>query len=316
MSENKIVITTLEDIRVLESSIDESYRQFPEAFKFGNTIFISMSQHLDNYIDHPTDGMLISRDNGATFGEKINQKDFMIVSMIEKDGLIYAFNYINYYQDEHNFLMYYWTTEDLGRNWIKHECQVKTPFTINRVGSSNWSSIVTYHNTIQLHDGSWVFSTYGKTDCSVKYGSYLFRLSPDFSTAEYYSTIAKTDTVGKEGFCEPAVVRTAEDSLLAVMRIGGREPMYCCWSYNDGITWTEPTMLQGVDVNQTLSVAPRMIMLDSGIIALSYGRPNCNIIYSLDGCGYNWTGYTKTYDSPSTGYTALVQLDNDTLLLA
>ena len=44
-----------------------------------------------------------------------------------------------------------------------------------------------------------------------------------------------------EGFCEAAIQRVADGSLLAVMRTGSYLAMYVARSTDNGVTWTTPS---------------------------------------------------------------------------
>jgi hypothetical protein len=48
---------------------------------------------------------------------------------------------------------------------------------------------------------------------------------------------------------------------------------------------------------------------------LSYGRPNCNMLFSLDGNGNKWGNLTSTYINKTSGYTGVREVAPNKLLL-
>ena len=67
-------------------------------------------------------------------------------------------------------------------------------------------------------------------------------------------------------------------------------------------------------------VRPRLRQLSNGVIACSYGRVTSppslgdQIIFSTDG-GQTWTDPTVLYHGPSTGYTCMLEIRPNELLL-
>ncbi len=133
----------------------------------------------------------------------------------------------------------------------------------------------------------------------------------------YLSTIAADEAVPTEGFCEPVMVQTPNKDLLCVIRTDGFQPLVMARSTDEGKTWSKyaPTGVMGVD--------PDLAVLNNGVIACSFGRPNVYIMFSTDD-GHHWGNVTPiyTYNNSSIGasqwsfgYTGLRQVAPNTLLL-
>lgn len=103
---------------------------------------------------------------------------------------------------------------------------------------------------------------------------------------EYLSTVAYDPDINTEGFTEPALLQLPLGELLCVMRTEGFHPMMQSFSSDLGKSWSPPVKT-GVD-----GVCPDLCLMQSGIVACAYGRPGCNIMFSLDGTGREWSHHT------------------------
>jgi hypothetical protein len=111
---------------------------------------------------------------------------------------------------------------------------------------------------------------------------------------EYLSTVACDPPPNEPEFTEPVILQLASGELLCMMRREGYCPMAQSFSTDQGRTWTEP-----VEVPAD-GVWPDLCRMESGIVACAYGRPNCNIMFSLDD-GREWIQQTpiiKTLVTP------------------
>ncbi|MEA2525658.1 MAG: hypothetical protein QOF73_2885, partial [Thermomicrobiales bacterium] len=165
-------------------------------------------------------------------------------------------------------------------------------------------------------DGSLLATMYGQFEGDIRFRCILIRSLDDGATWDYVSTIAYDPTIGKEGYGEPVMARVKDGSLLAVMRTGGFDPIYQTRSLDDGRTWDVPANL-GI-----LSVDPDLCLMSNGVLACSFGRPTVQLMFSLDGSGYEWTAPQTIYSGPrvngkenSTCYTGLRQIADGRLLL-
>lgn len=91
-----------------------------------------------------------------------------------------------------------------------------------------------------------------------------------------------------EGANEATMVQLRDGRLYVVARTGG--PLMHTWSSDHGKTWTPLAELKLVDepAHQVGLVWPVLAQLDSGALALVYGRPGKNLVIDPSGTGTQW----------------------------
>jgi hypothetical protein len=131
----------------------------------------------------------------------------------------------------------------------------------------------------------------------------------------YLATVAADETVPTEGFTEPVMAKMPDGHLLCMMRTDGHQPLVMSHSEDHGKTWSayKPTGVKGVD--------PDLAVLDNGVVACSFGRPNVYVMFSLDN-GRQWGNVTLAHqyggdDKPgwSYAYTGLRRIAPNRLML-
>ncbi len=164
---------------------------------------------------------------------------------------------------------------------------------------------------IQLSDDSLLATMFGQFKSDPKYRSVLVRSTDGGTNWHYYSTIAYASNAPGEGYCEPVIQRTADGNLLAVMRLGSFLTMQSARSTDDARTWSVPRLMP----DAAKSVEPDLCLMSTGILAMSYGRPGDQIMFSPDGNGKTWTSPTTTYALATTyGYTSIKEVSPGRLL--
>ncbi len=139
----------------------------------------------------------------------------------------------------------------------------------------------------------------------------------------WLTTIADATTAPLH-FNESALLEVGENELICVMRSdtapgGLANTMYQARSRDGGRTWSKPVSLE------RNGVRPQMVKLQNGVIACSYGRlkgsptagasSGVQVMFSRDR-GTTWEHHTTIYEFASTGYTALLEIRPNVLLLA
>jgi hypothetical protein len=124
---------------------------------------------------------------------------------------------------------------------------------------------------------------------------------------------------GNEGPNEPAIEIMPNGDLVCVMRTGiasglstdGRSiaaPMLLSRSQDGGYTWTHTKMLYN-------GVMPKLLRMSNGLVALAFGRPGNNLVFSTDN-GYHW-GHEVAIsraDVLTSGYIDIIELAPGKLL--
>lgn len=306
----------------IDISNDGKERQFPFVYKFGNSIFISYSEHHDAVIASPQDAMIISHDNGVTWKNKLRNKDFYMTSMFKKNGTLYGIVYFTYPVSSDKEKMIYWTSKNDGKTWTKHEGVVNAPegkkFRANGVNRI-WGSMLFHRGMQVMKDGSVQGVMYGYFEGDDKYRVVWVKSTDNCATWNIVSTVAygvpEGDFKKAEGYCEPTFAKTKDGSILCVMRMGSFLPLFQSRSNDNGLTWSKPVELPGLSSDAAQSVDPQLLLMKNGILALTYGRPGDRIALSYDGCGYQWNCSSITREEETTGYTGIVETAPGKLLL-
>lgn len=305
---------------IIDIAHDNKDRQFPFAYKFGKKVFVSYSEHNDAVIASPIDALIVSRDNGKTWKEKITNNDFYMTSMFEKDRKLYGIVYFTYPVSPEQEKVIYWTSKNKGKTWVQHQGIVNAPkgrkFKLNGTHGI-WGSMLFHQGMQVMKDGSIQGLMYGLFEGDKKYCVAWVKSTDDCATWNIVSIVASgtpNDFSHAQGYCEPTFARVKDGSLLCVMRIGSYLPLFQSRSKDGGLTWSNPVELPGIDPKEAESVDPHLLLMKNGTLVLSYGRPNTRIALSIDGSGYKWDKSFITYSGITTGYTGTVEIGRRGLL--
>ncbi|MCX6993011.1 MAG: sialidase family protein [Kiritimatiellaeota bacterium] len=176
---------------------------------------------------------------------------------------------------------------------------------VNDEGVSHDSAGAFDHGTILLVDGSLLAVMYGRfRDDKVQIPTFDFkcyktrcwamRSTDQGKTWNYLSTIAYDPSIGLESFCEPALLKLPNGDILCFMRTGGSgwpcryTPLYLSRSTDQGKTWSKPEPIAD------RGVWPNACRSESGILAVTYGRPFQWLAFSADD-GKTWEGHHCFY---------------------
>jgi hypothetical protein len=293
-----------------------SMRQFPSLQVFDKNVFVTFSQNSDDYIDHPINGMRVSRNNGSSWPIYIQLPDFYLTSIVKLNKTtLLGINYSTYFKDSTHAEIFYARSADMGMTWNNYTGTVTFPKPLKLLGKSAWSSMVFHRTMMLMQDGSIQGTMYGYYASDTKYRTVWVKSTDGGANWTVVTTVAYDPLIGTESFCEPSVARCADGSLLCVMRVGSNNPLYQCRSKDNGLTWSTPVTLPGIDTTSTYSVDPDLCLMSNGVLVLSYGRPNCNMLFSPDGNGNKWGNLTFTYTNKTSGYTGVREVAPNKLLL-
>jgi len=311
---------------IADNSANESeYAHIP--FTYANPdasrVYVNYSRHEDTYVSHPIDSTKLSTDGAATFPNTIDNPDMLIMTMAQlPDGRTFAKNYMNYYLTDTTAATTSWIIDhDV---WHRVDGVLTMPDAeaggVNGplVGSTDWYPMVFSKGIVVLDDGTILNTLYG-------FGkAYLVQSSDHGQTWTYRSKIAENDGTlfhtdgSKIYFAEPSLQLTADGSLLSIMRTVSNMPLYQTRSYDQGLTWSKPELLPGIDPSLARSIYPQTLLLDNGVLVLTTGRPNNKLLFSLDGSGYKWeyavTTMAPTLPATTTGNTSISRIGANKIL--
>ena len=151
-----------------------------------------------------------------------------------------------------------------------------------------------------------------------KAATHLMVSTDNGRTFQRRATIA-ADTSGADQYGEPHLAPTADGRLVCVMRKTDQQqkPMAISWSADGGKTWTPARELF------EFGVWPCLLLLQSGTLVLSYGRPGVHLRLDRGGTGEKWSepialvkGDAANIQAHTCGYTSLLPLDDRSFLIA
>jgi photosystem II stability/assembly factor-like uncharacterized protein len=206
-------------------------------------------------------------------------------------------------------------SHDGGRTWTQFTGVQTTPEPMRDVSSTtDWpghplGGFVLVHNVVEDRDGTLYQSGYGFYAADGgKYRQILLK-STDEGRTWSTITVAENQTLSSssayQGFCEGAIARVADGSLLIVMRTGSYQPMYTSRSTDNGLTWSTPQpLLAGRDRQPVVGVYPSLTPMGNGQLVLFVGRPGQSMLTSPDGSGRTWTAPQEIdYANSANGVT-------------
>ncbi|GAA4510378.1 hypothetical protein GCM10023191_072960 [Actinoallomurus oryzae] len=191
-------------------------------------------------------------------------------------------------------------SHDGGATWTARTGQMTTPTAMRPISTQtdrpgySQGGFVLVHPAVEDPDGTLHQSGYGYYAGDTKYRQIVLKSTDGGVNWTLDATVAVnpnlTTAAGYEGFCEGALERVRDGSLLIVMRIGSYLPMYVSRSTDDGRTWSAATPLAaGPDRQNVVSVYPSLSLLPGGPLVLMVGRPGLALLSSPDGSGHTWT---------------------------
>ena len=195
---------------------------------------------------------------------------------------------------------------------------------------------------VGLKDGTLLMSMYGRNENGTvldrKYRSLVLRSTDRGKTWSYLSTIAfdMTENVRGEGFDETCLLALPDDKILSFIRSGAsyqasigsfnnndpsaempfgyakQTPIYMSASIDGGKSWSN------ADPISPYGVWPNAILMENGLLAVSYGRPGNWIMFSKDE-GKSWGPiipfYHDLYPPDCSNYFSMAEVAPDILLV-
>ena len=269
------------------------YGPWLERFRNGR-LFLGFVADPDDYnrADIFRSLQLYSEDNGDTWWvDSFHSHHHGVFPLETKDGMIYLFgsrcgkDYHYSFRQRDSFLAPRYLSYDSGRTW-------EGPETVYLHIPEARGAVFNGRHILELSDGKLIgaihvgFGNIGTPAFEEKSRVIIINSQDKGRHWEYLSTVAYDPDIDTEGFTEPVLLQLPSGELLCVMRTDGYHPMMQSFSSDLGRSWSPPVKT-GVD-----GVWPDLCLMQSGIVACAYGRPGCNIMFSLDGTGREWSHHT------------------------
>jgi hypothetical protein len=149
-----------------------------------------------------------------------------------------------------------------------------------------WSHINWFSDIVPYEDGRWVSTISLRFEGDKRESTIAVASNDEGRHWQYLSTVANADSVADaiEGFDEPCLLRLADGDLMCVSRVGQdkSQKLARCYSADGGKTWSP------IDRLPAFSVAPQIVRLANGVLALSTGRPGIFLWLADDPRGTHW----------------------------
>ena len=221
---------------------------------------------------------------------------------------------------------------------------------VERPAPGVWVGIFFHRQILELPNGSLLAAMYGNFEedkirptnprsiGETKYKARTFtaRSTDEGRTWRYVSSVAipSPDVVDDtEGFNEWTIAQLDDGRLLGIMRTGHYTPLVASWSSDNGKSWTEPVVPEGLDPG---GCDPYLLKLTDGRLALAYGqivppkgsrqeywdnyetaadhRRRCRLAINDDGTGESWSVITVADHAPRSAYPSIFEVGPNTLV--
>jgi hypothetical protein len=175
---------------------------------------------------------------------------------------------------------------DLAKSWTTWNAPL-----VENMWKLSWYRI--HRDMIELADGTILLGAYGQGTINgvTKQYSLVFESTDDGRTFRQRAAI---NAGSPESTNELGMARTSDGRLIAVMR--GAEtvarppamPLTVSFSSDDGRTWQKLTPYVPPKNMPGNGIMPKLLLQPDGQLLLAYGRPDNNVVTSLDGTGRTW----------------------------
>lgn len=250
--------------------------------------------------DSPTAPLLNTRavgeDNGQIFKpyEALPPDFTMVATTRLRDGAILSASFVPVPSPAPNrFGFPMAKSTDVAKSWTTWTAPL-----IENKWKLSWYRV--HRDLVELADGTLLLGGYGSgvIDGVNKQYSLVFESTDGGRTFRQRSAVnAGTSYATNElGFG-----RTADGRLIAMMR--GVEPnprppampLTQAFSDDDGKTWTDVKPYQPPEGMPNNGIMPKFLLQPNGQLLMTYGRPDNNVVVSLDGTGRTWDSGETLY---------------------
>lgn len=294
-TQERLEVEVLRTVTVWEA---EEHLNFPWAFR-GPGGFIALNCSIGQHTVTERGMRLVSDDDGETW-TKPTQDTVSGMGTLLRDGRAVMLSCWNpKTNDEGAYVVTTLYYADGGRRLAE---RIPGVFTLPFQMAPHF-----HRSIVEMPDGALIATVYGRREGDKKYTSAVVRTDDGGKHWRFLSIIAHSEEVGNEGFCEPVIECLPNGDLLCAMRVGG--PLHVCRSTDEGESWSEPVAVADH------GVCPDLLLTSNGVVVLSFGRPNVDLLFSPDGTASEWTNPVTLYRGQGCSYTSLLEGRNGDLVV-
>jgi hypothetical protein len=295
-----------------------------------NEILVSYPAHTDAS-ETAGNRLAVSTDQGATWTDANARNPIPDAPSygltVLRNGDILAVDYHTYMTPDSQNLSAEVPTaisHDGGLTWTQRAGTMTTPQAMRTIApvtdrpGSPMGGFVLVHSVVEDRDGTLYQSGYGYYAADRKYRQIVLKSTDEGNNWVAAATVAVNPDLSTnpryEGFCEGAIERVADGSLLIVMRTGSYQTMYTSRSSDNGATWSAPSpLVAGLHAQPVTGIYPTMSLLANGRLVLWVGRPGQAMLESADGSGAHWSS-PQEIDYANSGNGTFVVVGGNRLL--
>lgn len=324
---------------VAETSVGHGW--YPDILKFSTgEIMLNYSLNADaNTNQHNSQAVLISTDQGGTFDFAYDVNGFHNgggeVRVSLPDGRIVGVSTFlrpDPPGQSRCFAAHHWTYRFGGRKYsvepwaAKVEGLPRDVATYPEPSRTWWARTNWFSDIVVLDSGQFVTTLSLRFEGDERESTVALVSEDEGYCWSCLSTMAGSDSVAdaKEGFDEPCLIQLEDGDLMCVSRVGSGQDQRLARAYSsdEGKTWSE------LDRLAAYSVAPQILRLQNGVLALSTGRPGVFLWFSSDSRGAVWEPvdvmafHNSVLDESAqmaahqtTAYTAMIEAKDNRLFL-
>ncbi len=290
---------SFDELRVLRTSREPMNFCFGIRFKDGT---IWQSHSIGRHVVNERGAGIVSRDNGKTWEIPKKTKSGMLTCQLPDGSIIRISSpWKGPAMKSQPFSVLRWKSPQDPNPTVK-KLKVEFP---------GITTVRMHRSLIRLADGTLLSCGYGNRKGEKSYWSFVIRSTDNGQTWQYLSELASDPKMvgsGWEGFCEPCLVQCENGRVLALLRTGGKKPMYQVASEDGGKTWSKPRRIAET------GVSPHAIRLHDGTLVACAGRPGLYLLIDFSGTGDNWQRI-DVYSGQGSSYASLMEIAPAEVLL-
>lgn len=268
----------------------------------GRRVFLGFGRNDDVAQADQKHGLLVSDDGGWNFTAAPLSDQTAPLSMARlPDGRLLSVDFIPRSVAGRTATLRVHYSKDDGLTWTDESATFQAPEDFHPAFDRGMR---VYRDLLVQPDGTLLLPYYTRYPTDLGYRSEIAQSTDNGRTWTWRGVIGVPDSATV--IVEPTVSSTVDGQLYAVVRrhvtsSGALTTMAYSRSADAGRTWTTPQVLpitdRAGDTAPRNGVAPAIVLMPTGALALSYGRPDNWLAVSADGRGDRWEYAQVTYQN-------------------